>query len=170
MKKNILFFIFIITLQKNLHAQQVFLQTPCAGTGQGTAGNFIISYTIGEMPLVQTFKNSGLLLTNGIIQPELGKADTDGTGFAAGEIIIFPNPTPGNLFIQYNLLTAGKLNIQLYNALGQQLLTDEISVNSFSTKKYNFSKYANAVYLLKIQFAGSNNSVVKKGTYKITKM
>jgi hypothetical protein len=170
MKKYTLAFVVIITLQNFVHAQARFLQTPCATTAQNTVGNFIISYTIGEMPIIQTFKNSGLFLTNGIIQPEVSNADAGGTAFGKGEITIYPNPTPNNLFIQYNILEQGKLSLQLYNALGQRIFTDEIIVNSFSTKKYDLAKYAADAYILKVLFTGDNGNTIKKGKYKIIKI
>jgi hypothetical protein len=52
------------------------VQTPCTTAGQRTAGNFIISYTIGEIPLVTTEKNNGLVITQGILQPVPFIADT----------------------------------------------------------------------------------------------
>jgi hypothetical protein len=55
----------------SLHAQNNIpnVQTRCTTAGQGIAGNFIISYTIGEMPLVTTEKNNGLIITQGVLQP-----------------------------------------------------------------------------------------------------
>jgi Secretion system C-terminal sorting domain len=169
MRKYFLLFVLIICLQNMLQAQTRFLQTPCATTAQGTAGNFTISYTIGEMPIIDSWKSNSLFVTNGIVQPELPKLQAEGNAFADGEINIFPNPTPGNLFLQYNLGVQGILSLQLYDAIGQRLLTDEITINSFSTKKYDLAKYASAAYILKIQFESTDGTVVKKGKYKIVK-
>jgi hypothetical protein len=170
MKKYILLFAFLISMQNLLQAQANFLQTPCATSAQNTVGNFTISYTIGEMVLVDTWKKDGLTLTQGIIQPTIQPFDNGPGNFDVGEITVFPNPTPNDLFIRYNILQLGKLNVQLYDAVGQRLLTDEINISSFSTKKYNFSTYAGAAYMLIIQFTSADGTTSKKGKYKILKL
>jgi hypothetical protein len=170
MKKYILLFVFIISTQNLLHAQANFLQTPCATSVQNTVGNFTISYTIGEMVLVDTWKKDGLTLTQGIIQPTIKPFDNGAGNFDVGEITVFPNPTPNDLFIQYNILQQGKLSVQLYDALGQRLLVDEINITSFGTKKYNFSIYARAAYMLTLQFTSADGTITKKEKYKVLKM
>ena len=168
MRKYFLLFVLIICLQNLLQAQ--VLQTPCTTSAQGTVGNFTISYTIGEMVLVDTWKKDGLTLTQGIMQPYIAPFDNGAGNFGIGEITVFPNPTPNDLYVRYNILQLGKLNVQLYDALGQRLLTDEISITSFGTKKYNFSKYAKAAYMLVLQFTSADGTTIKKNKYKILKL
>jgi hypothetical protein len=169
MKKYFLLLLIIICLQVKLNAQTRDLQTACATSAQKTVGNFTISYTIGEMVLVDTWKNSGLTVTQGIIQPNIEAINPGAGNFAAGEITVYPNPTPNDLFIRYNILQLGKLNIQLYDALGQKLLTEEIALTSFGIKNINFSKYSSAAYILSIEFTSTDGTVNKKGKYKVIK-
>ncbi len=146
------------------------LQTPCASTAQGNAGSAIISYTIGEMVLVESYKKNGLFITSGILQPSvLGNTQT-GQVFFDGEITLFPNPTPNILTIQYNILQTGKMTAQVFDAAGKKIITEEFDINSFSNKRYDLSKYANGIYMLILQFTGDDGSTIKKGLYRVMKM
>lgn len=169
--KKLLLSIVIVVNAENVTAQvPKDLQTPCATTAQGTVGNFVISYTIGEMVLVNSFKNNGLFITNGIYQPILPTNPLDGQVFLDGEITVFPNPTPNVLSIQYNIQQIGKMTAQLFDATGKRIIVDEIAVNSFSTKKYDISKYADGMYVLVLQYTSNDGATIKKGKYKIMKM
>jgi Secretion system C-terminal sorting domain len=169
--KKLLLSIVVIVSAKIVFAQTTKdLQTPCATANQGTAGNFVISYTIGEMVLVNSYKNNGLFVTNGIYQPILSKNPLDGQVFLDGEITVFPNPTPDILSIQYNILQAGKMTVQLYDATGKRIIVDEVTINSFNTKKYDISKYADGMYVLLLQYVSNDGATIKKGKYKILKM
>jgi Secretion system C-terminal sorting domain len=146
------------------------LQTPCASAAQGTAGNFVISYTIGEMVLVNNYKKNGLFITNGILQPNVAGNTQQGQVFLDGEITVFPNPTPNILTIQYNILQLGKMTALVYDAAGRRIIADEFIVNSFNNKKYDLSQYANGMYVLLLQFVGDDGTTIKKGRYKVVKM
>jgi hypothetical protein len=146
------------------------LQTPCASTAQGTVGNFVISYTIGEMVLVNNYKKNGLFITNGILQPSVAGNTQQGQVFLDGEITVFPNPTPNILTIQYNILQVGKMTALVYDAAGRRIIADEFIVNSFNNKKYDLSQYANGMYVLLLQFVGNDGTTIKKGRYKVVKM
>ena len=151
---------------------QVFkdLQTPCASTSQGTVDNFVISYTIGEMVLIESYKKNGLFVTNGILQPTLSANTKTGQIFFDGEITVFHNPTPNILVIQYNMLEAGIIMAQIFDAAGKKIITDEFIANSFSNRRYDLSKYANAVYILRLEYKSDNGITIKNGQYKIVKI
>jgi Secretion system C-terminal sorting domain len=144
-------------------------QTPCTTASQGVAGNFIISYTIGEMPLVQSWKDNGLLITQGVLQPITFIVDTTNECFSTAELKVYPNPTNGAFSIQYAMLKKGKAVTVLYNAAGQLLQTDEFDYKSFFLKKYDISKYANGQYYLLFTFT-EDGGKVKKCTYTIQKI
>jgi Secretion system C-terminal sorting domain len=169
--KKILLSLLIMASAKILLAQPAKdLQTPCAATSQGTAGNFVISYTIGEMVLVNNYKKNGLFITNGILQPTVAPNTQEGQVFLDGEITVFPNPTPNILSIQYNIVQVGKITAQVYDATGRRIIVDEFVINSFNTKKYDLSKYADGMYILLLQYVSDDGSNIKKGKYKVMKM
>jgi hypothetical protein len=169
--KHLLLTAFIIVYKTILFAQvPKDLQTPCASTSQGTIGGTTISYTIGEMVLVESYKKNGLFITSGILQPTVPGNTQTGQVFLDGEITIFPNPTPNILTIQYNILQVGKMTAQVFDATGKKLITEEFIINSFSNKRYDLSKYANGIYMLLLEFTGNDGTTIKKGQYKVMKM
>jgi hypothetical protein len=170
MKKTVLSIIIIICT-KILFAQPAKdLQTPCSSTSQGTIGGITISYTIGEMVLVESYKKNGLFITSGILQPTVPGNTQTGQVFLDGEITVFPNPTPNILTIQYNILQAGKMTAQVFDAAGKRLITEEFTINSFSNKRYDLSKYTNGMYILILEYTGNDGTTIKKGQYKVMKM
>lgn len=174
--KKITVLVLIIFCVSELQAQfhnkfitQAFTETTCATSNQATIGNFSIYYTIGEMVLVNDNKIHGLFITNGLYQPVILPNPLDGQVFLDGEILIYPNPTKDFLKIQYNLLQAGKISVQLYDATGKKILAEEISNNSFYTSKYDLTKYAHGMYALVLRYVSNDGTIIKKGTYKIIK-
>jgi hypothetical protein len=145
------------------------LQTPCATTNQATVGSLIVNYTIGEMVLVDNYKSNGLFITQGIMQPDVPNGVINYSAFTSGDIIVYPNPTPNDLSIQISILKKGKMELQVYDALGQVLIKDAFEVNGFMLQKYNLTKYANATYVLKLRFKSNDGIMDKQGTYKIVK-
>lgn len=144
-------------------------QTPCTAAVQGAAGKFFISYTIGEIPLVQSWQNNALLITQGVQQPVSYNADTTNECFTMAEVKLYPNPTAGFFSIQYAMLKKGKVLTVLYNTAGQKLQTDEFEYKSFFVKKYDISNYANGKYYLLFTFSEEGEKV-KKCIYSIQKL
>lgn len=150
-------------------AQTTYLQTPCATSAQGKAGNFIVSYTIGEMILVETKQNSNLIITQGILQIDHGLESEDKNGmFDDGDIKVYPNPTPNLLIVKMGMLNQGKMDLQLYDMLGRLIITDQFDYIAFASKQYQLNKYAAGTYLVKLFFT-SNNNIIKKGMWKVVK-
>lgn len=146
------------------------VQTACTTASQGTAGGFIISYTIGEMPLVESWKSNGLFITQGIIQPQTFIAETNYECFSQTEVRLFPNPTPGMFSLQLNIFKTGKAKIILIDAAGRQILKDEFDYNTFIIKKYDVSKLASGMYYVELFFTETGINSQKKCVYNIEKM
>ena len=65
MKKIITLLLAVITGNLLLAQNQVpEVQTPCTTAQQGTAGDVVICYTIGEMTLIDSWQKNGLLITS----------------------------------------------------------------------------------------------------------
>jgi Secretion system C-terminal sorting domain len=146
------------------------VQTPCTTTGQGTAGNFIISYTIGEMPLVTTEKNNGLVITQGVLQPVPFIADTAYECYSQTEVKVYPNPTPGIFNLQLHTLKKGKVKTLLFDAAGKMVQIKEFDYNAFSGMTYNIQKLSNGVYYLQLFFTEEGSNKAKKCVYTIQKI
>jgi len=167
MKK--LFFSFVFFLYAGNVFSQTDLQTPCATSAQGQAGNITISYTIGEMVLVDSWKYSNLMITQGILQQPKKRVITDVGFFTTDGLKLFPNPTPDILTVQFGSLLPGKVSFALYDNTGKLLQQEEFMYTGFSTRQFNMMKYANATYLLKVIFK-PNSGREKQGSYRIVKI
>jgi hypothetical protein len=161
-------FIALLIYSTITQAQGIIPATPCATAAEATAGNITISYTIGEITLVESWQKGNLLVTQGVLQPlQVSKEDGFG-GFNDEEIKVYPNPVPNLLFIKIGLHNAGKIFLQLYDAAGKLLINENIDYSGFTTRQYQLTGYAGAAYLLRIQFHSSSGRI-KQGTYKIIK-
>jgi len=144
-------------------------QTPCTASSQGIAGKFVISYTIGEMPLVQSWQTNGLLITQGIMQPLNFIADTVYECFSHTEVKVYPNPNPGIFSLQLSIFKPGKAKIILFDASGRQIQQEDFDYTSFTTRQYNIMKLAAGIYYLQLFFTEAGNSKAKKCIYTIQK-
>lgn len=171
MKKNMLYLAISFCFQQTVFCQNIpGTQTSCTTASQGTAGNFVISYTIGEMALVQSWKNNGLLITQGTLQPPGFIADTAYECFNQAEVKVYPNPNPGTFALQVSLFKKGKIRTVLFDASGRQLQADDFEYNSFLTRQYNISRLASGIYYLQLFFTETGGQGSKKCVYTIEKI
>ncbi len=151
-------------------AQQITtVQAASATASQGTAGNFIISYTIGEMPAVQSLQRNGLLITQGILQPTTSIAAAFEC-FSSTEVNVYPNPSSGIFTLQLSILKKGKIQTQLLDAGGRLIQKEAFDYSSFLSKNYNISRLAAGHYLLVVWFTEAGQTTIKKCTYNIRKL
>lgn len=89
-------------------------------------------YSIGETTLVNTERNSHMIVTQGYLQPfqslslpsdNNGNSETE-PGFKklVGHVKVYPNPTESLLFIEFNEQHASEINYQLYDAGGRMII------------------------------------------------
>jgi hypothetical protein len=145
------------------------LQTPCVTTSQNTAGNFVISYTIGEMILVESVERSGLLITQGILQPFTGVLLNTYDCFTSVDLNIYPNPSSGIFNMKLSLFKKGKFESVITDALGKRVFAEAFIYNSFALRQYNIQKFASGIYFLQVSFTEDDNGTTKKCVYTIEK-
>lgn len=171
--KKITLAIAILFFAQNISAQTQVpgVQSPSTTAQQGTAGDVTISYTIGEMTLVESLQKNGLLITQGIMQPvDKGIASMVYECFSQTEVKIYPNPNPGTFSLQLSMFKKGNVKTQLFDAAGKLLQTDAFDYNTFATRQYHISRLPNAVYYLQLFFTEEGQTNAKKCTYTIQKI
>lgn len=173
MKKFIPLLFAVITGNLLLAQNQVpEVQTPCTTAQQGTAGDVVICYTIGEMTLTESWQKNGLLITQGIMQP-LNKGIADPAVydcFSQSEVKIYPNPNPGTFTLQLSVLKKGNVKTLLYDAAGRLVQTDQFDYNTFVSRQYNITRLSNAAYYLQLFFTEEGQTIQKKCVYTIQKL
>lgn len=163
MKKYYLFF-FMLLMYSLGFSQQTFNTQG----GSGSTTNFNLDWSVGELTLTKTEQTDNLIFTQGLLQGKI-QLIVASSNITDGELKILPNPTPGILYIQTGFLQQGKMQVLVYDALGQKIINQQEILVGFSTKTINLSRYANGTYLLKIFFTPTGG-YIKNRTYKIIKL
>ncbi|RYG47648.1 MAG: T9SS type A sorting domain-containing protein [Chitinophagaceae bacterium] len=138
-----------------------------ASSGSGQTGNIILDWSVGELTLTSTVQNANLVFTQGLLQGKMVVAPSFG-GIAAGELIVFPNPTPEIVNLLTGFIQPGVLTLLLYDAQGKLLQQSSMSINSFGNKTISLMPYANGVYMLHAVFKADGGDT-RKQSYKIIK-
>jgi len=165
MKK--LYFVFAIALSSLGMNAQSLTPTVIASTGGFSSNaNGSLSYTVGEMTMVQTFSANNNILTQGFQQPNdkvLGLIDITQDDF--GSFVVYPNPAVDNAWLGFELPEAGRVSISLYDVLGQKV-SDVYAANYESgkiTDQTNLSSFAGGMYFMTMTFVS-----VKDGKTHVT--
>lgn len=118
------------------------------GFNSGAAG--MLSFTVAEMAMVETFSSGGVILTQGFQQPEDFSVSIKDEIQRGEEIIAGPNPTHGIVRIYFVSPHQQKFAMTIYDANGKALWNSAIEM----TDKNNFlsldlSSFAAGDYFLK---------------------
>ena len=149
---------------------QMLTPTVISSTGgfsSNAAGS--LSYTVGEMTMVQTFSANGNILTQGFQQPNdnvTGLIDLTQDEF--GSFVVYPNPAVDNVWFGFQLPEAGKVQVSLYNAIGQKI--SDVYHTSYDNGKIveqvNVSQYAAGVYFFTMNFVSDKDGKVHTSSKK----
>ena len=149
---------------------QMLTPTVIASTGGFSSNaNGSLSYTVGEMTMVQTFSANGNILTQGFQQPNDNVTGLiDLTQDAFGSFVVYPNPAVDNMWFGFQFPEAGKIQITLYDAIGQKV--SDVYHTSYDTGKIveqlNVSMYAAGVYMLTMTFVSDKDGKAHTSTKK----
>jgi hypothetical protein len=144
----------------NMQAQSLSPQVIASTGGYSSNANGSLSYTVGEMTMVQTFSANGNILTQGFQQPNdnvTGLIDLTQDEF--GSLVVYPNPAVDNMWFGFQLPEEGKVQIALYDVLGQKV-SDLYNANYDNGKiveQVNVSTYAAGVYMLTMNFVSAKD-------------
>ena len=149
---------------------QMLTPTVISSTGgYSFNANNSLSYTVGEMTMVQTFSANGNILTQGFQQPNdnvTGLIDLTQDEF--GSFVVYPNPAVDNLWFGFQLPEAGKVQVTLYDVLGQKI--SDVYHTSYDNGKIveqlNVTAYAAGVYMLTMNFVSDKDGKVHVSTKK----
>jgi plastocyanin len=76
-----------------------------------------------------------------------------------GTINMYPNPTDSNITIDFQIQNIEKLNIKVFNLLGKEVLSKQISKNDSSLMLTNLKK---GIYIIRISSLNGENSTTKR--------
>jgi len=89
----------------------------------------------------------------------LSNIDIDTSIFANDDLLIYPNPNSGHFTIKLNSLPNEKINIIIYNSLGQKISTFENEFTDGKSAKNIILKNLNSgIYFVKVNYRDSSKT------------
>lgn len=132
-------------------------QTINVSSRSATINGMRFDYSIGEMTLVSTERNAGLIVTQGLLQPTSSgsgaNTPTEHVTNALSDLIkVYPNPTENILFVESIENTDTDINYQLFDASGKIVMSEKVTWTSGPNKlSLDLRNYAAGAYYLMIR-------------------
>ena len=141
---------------------QMLTPTVISSTGAYSSNaNGSLSYTVGEMTMVETFSANGNILTQGFQQPnDFPTAILDMTKDDFGAFAVYPNPAVDNIWFGMELPEAGKVSVGIFDIIGQKV-ADVYNGNYNNGKiveQTNVSLLAAGQYFLTMTFTSDKDT------------
>lgn len=109
-------------------------------------------YRLKMIDLDGSFKYSNVIMIN-----------VDDISYDDAITSVYPNPTDHTIFIDYQSSAASKVNITVYNAIGQEMLYQKTAVaKGTQTLHLDVSAFADGVYIIQIQDVSSGKMMQSK--------
>ncbi len=129
--------------------------------GFSSNSNGSLSYTVGEMTMVQTFSAGNNILTQGFQQPNdvvIGLLEISSGEY--GSLVVYPNPAVDNFSYGFEMPEAGKVSFRVFDQLGQ-IVTDGYNGGYTAGKEIhqmNVTPWAAGTYFLQMTFTATDGS------------
>jgi hypothetical protein len=158
MKAKIISMFFAGMMLTGIMQGQTLSPTVISSTGGFyTSSNAMLSFTLAEMTMVQTFMSAGSILTQGFQQPEDFTVGITENTTIMGDILIYPNPTNGIITLSYITNRSGENVIKLYNIVGQVMLTKVVSQSAgANTVTIDLGTLSQGIYILELNIINVN--------------
>ncbi len=126
-----------------------------------TSSNAMLSFTVAEMTMVQTFSSANNFLTQGFQQPEDMWVSIPEIPVGSGGLIIFPNPTSGSFSMQFTGDEETNKVISMYNSLGQLVKQTTFDQTTGVNKvDFDISAFAQGIYVIELKLRDANGDLV----------
>jgi len=132
-------------------AQSIGPSTLNAAGGSRVVNNNSYEWSIGEMAVTSTFAGPTLVVTQGVLQPNIATSAVTNIPGAISGLHVYPNPvTDGQLYLNPSFKSGGQLIFRLTDAAGKTVLSQttalqtgkelqSISMNAFAAGQYTLS-------------------------------
>lgn len=143
-----------------------------SGSGVGAAGGQFIDWTLGE-PAIQTITATGMIVTQGFLQngPGVPTSTSFIPALQPNEVLLLPNPTPGNLGYKLTLRERGRVQLRLFDVNGKLLMNAQFQHNGgVQNGNLDLTVLPSGSYLLHIQLLTHTQVPQKQGIYQVQKI
>jgi hypothetical protein len=156
-----IFILFISVHSSDADAQKISRRLiSVAGLSHTSAGNYYLSYSVGESVAVSSTRNS-YTLTQGFQQPSLILKETV-LKPSLDEVRVYPNPVINDLIIKFDVKDIRNYRIEVSSINGRTMIIKDIDFDEslFWDEKIDFSEFAQGVYLVHVH--SKNKRIDKK--------
>lgn len=144
--------IFMAVMSHMCSAQSIGPSTLNAAGRSATLGGNTYEWSVGEMVLVNTVSTTGLVVTQGTLQPQIQVTGIKDSKLALEGLSIYPNPANDHLNIDLNVARNLDVTIKLSDVSGRTYyVKTRKSHNGSDLITLDLSPYAGGVYLLQIE-------------------
>ena len=154
--------------------QTINTSTINATGGSAKNGYYQFEWSVGELALVDEMQVAGkLIVTNGFLQPYLVNPGSNDPNyfFSVDEIKVFPNPASRYVEINFFTKQKGRISMELYDAIGQKLLSEELTSYGVDLiHRIPITHLNKGSYFLNINLNSNLGFPVKQGAYRIIKV
>jgi hypothetical protein len=121
------------------------------------ANNQVVPSTFGNplLPYGYGLQNFNISIPAGKTVAETENA-TDYLEMKQDEIVLYPNPTTGQVSIQYYLKKEGKVNLSIINTLGNShdVLIDEVQSEGMHSKTFDMQNLPKGIHIIRLNRNG----------------
>jgi hypothetical protein len=160
MRKTLLYFS-ILAFVASAHGQSLSPTVIASAGGYSSVSGTSLSYTVGELAAVQTFKDGTgrYILTQGFQQPnDIVNGLLDIQKGADGSFSVYPIPAQTTIWYGYEFTEAGKIQVNLFDIIGQKMNydLDETYDSGKMIHSFDCSTYPSGNYILSLKFTTSS--------------
>lgn len=138
-----------------------------AGGSAAVAGN-TYEWSVGEMVLVNTAIASGLVVTQGTLQPMAQSTGINDRKLALAGLSIYPNPANNQLNIKFDMARDLDVFLKLTDISGREQYLEKIKNHNGSTLiTIDFKPYAAGIYMLQVETTDKTKTYTN--TFKVVK-
>ena len=134
-----------------------------------TNANAALSFTVGEMAMVETFQNTNNILTQGFHQPEEPQVSIgDGVDYI-NEFLVFPNPAQDHLNVRYRLAFPGQVKLSMVDLHGVEVLPpyEDRYIGGLHEDQLQLDRLSQGMYVLKATYDVPARGIHHISFYKI---
>jgi len=159
--KKILPYFAILVFIASAHAQTLSPTVIASAGGYNSVGGTSLSYTVGELAAVQTFKDSSgrNILTQGFQQPnDIVNGLLVIEKGADGSFSVYPIPAQTTIWYGYEFTEPGKVQVSMFDIIGQKMNynLDETYDSGKLIHSFDCSSYPSGNYILSVKFTAAN--------------
>ncbi len=150
---------FVLAYMVSAHAQTLSPTVIASSGAYATGGGVSLSYTVGELAAVQTFSSPSVILTQGFQQPnDIVNGLINIEQNPEGSFVVYPIPAQTTLWFGYEFTESGKVQISMFNILGQKMdyALDENYSSGKLIHSFDCSSYASGNYILSVKFVSTS--------------